>query len=62
MEMDDVELIGALQHVFKHNEMMRELVDAAFVETQRTRTCGHKARVCHRVSTREQSYLVAHLD
>ncbi len=27
VEMNDVELIGALQHFFKHHKMMRKLID-----------------------------------
>src|ERR1700732_1164041 len=44
VEMDDVEFFGVLHYVFEHYVMMSELVDAAFVQTQRTWASGYEAR------------------
>jgi hypothetical protein len=60
--MDDVEFFGALHYVFEHYVMMGELVDAAFVQAQRTWASGYEARGSLRVTAGEQRNFVAHLD
>jgi hypothetical protein len=60
VEMDDVEFFGALHYVFEHYVMMSELVDAAFVQAQRTWTSGYETRGRLRVTAGEQSNFVPH--
>jgi hypothetical protein len=62
VEMDDVEFFGALHYVFEHYVMMSELVDAAFVQAQRTWASGYEARSRLRVPAGEQRNFVSHLD
>ena len=44
VEMDDVKFFGALHYVFEHYVVMSELIDAAFVQAQRTWTTGYETR------------------
>jgi hypothetical protein len=60
--MDDIEFFDALHNVFKHHVMMSELIDAAFVQSQRPRASGYELRGGLRVSAGEQGNFVPHLD
>jgi hypothetical protein len=62
VEVDDVEFFGTLHYVVEHYVMMRELVDATFVQAERPWASGYKARSRLRVATGEQRNFVPHLD
>src|SRR2546425_80755 len=59
VEMDDVELRSALEHMFEHQDLVRQLIYAVFIEAQRTAARRDEVRLGHRVSTGEKRDLVA---
>src|ERR1051326_7388597 len=62
MKMYKVELRCALKHMLKHQDLVRQLVHAVFVESQGTPACGDEMCFRHRVPTREECHVVTLVD
>jgi hypothetical protein len=59
VEVDRVEFVRSCKQLFEHHQVVRGLVDATPVESQRPPAGRHQPRLRHRVATREQRHLVA---
>src|SRR6266436_8059735 len=59
VKLDDIELHSALEHMFEHQNLVRQLIYAVFIEAQCTTARRDEVRLGHRVSTCKKRDLMA---
>lgn len=59
MEMHDIKLIGALEYMLQHQQMMCHLVYAVLVQPQGAPAGGYQSRGSHGVATGEKRDFMA---
>jgi hypothetical protein len=62
VEVEDVELVGALSDGFEHRHVQRVRIAHLAVETQCTRPARHECSLGHGVAAGEQRHVVAEFD
>lgn len=62
VEMNDVELCGMLTNEFQHQNMMRQRIDAAMIQTQPGLAYRYEACGCLRIAAGKQGDVVPHPD
>ncbi len=62
VEVDDIELVRPLGHLFEHQEMWRQIIPARAPEAQGARAHRHELRARRRIAAREERHGVSLAD